>query len=63
MTKIVDYQIVHVTHPSYLPSDVNRLLADGYQPYGFPFFEPTGRGIVQALVKYDDSGVSSADVL
>jgi hypothetical protein len=51
MSIITEYQIVHRTKPADATEDVQLLIQQGFQPYGFPYAGHNGT-TVQAMVKY-----------
>lgn len=50
MKKIIDYKLVCSNGPSNVTNEVQKLLADDWQPYGTPM--KNGEYIIQAMVKY-----------
>jgi len=63
--KIVEYKTAYGSDTKKLDEDVNRLLSEGFQPYGSPYLsdnEVKGLDdsfvIWQAMVRYSDSASS-----
>lgn len=50
--KIVRYDVVACYDWGEVAVDVNKLLKDGWQPYGAPFV--SGTSLCQAVVQYED---------
>lgn len=61
--KIVDYKIAAHYEFGPLVAEVNLEIAEGWQPYYSPYFDPESGNIFQALVKYQEEDIDKLQVL
>ncbi len=54
MREITNYTVAQRANRDELVAEVKRLIAIGWQPYGYLVFAPRTRDFIQVMVKYEE---------
>ncbi len=58
MNEIIEYKTAEGENPGSLDRQVEKLIAEGYQPYGNPY--TAGKNVYQAMIKINDRAAPGA---